>query len=501
LQNQFDTSQSLPFHTQSLHEEIITEICHIKTDVYYDLHVPGLNNYAAHGFVNHNSGKTFCGARLGEMLCQKWGPKLDGARFLSGAATYGMLFDTTIPEWINSLEASGLVNGLDFTFLKTPRPRLTIHAWNDVEVLFRSLDNHEKLRSLNVFASQIEEGSLITRKAFTEVLQRTRQQYRPDEGAASPDVNRIYIHTNPQVERGWIYEMFVEKGGYHQDWNERRQRWALTRFRRVIAPTVENIHLGTAYLLNLKTAHDEEGYKMFVLGQDGNFKEGLLMKGFTDENVQNVEHDPERRLHLSCDFNVDPMSWVLFHRDGEIYQYFDELVIENTNIDQTLEEFMRRYPAANVKNGITLNGDANSGRARSDFSDKANDTRFTSMQRLLRQNGYNDVKIAILKGNPPIDERVRSFNAKVCNFNGEVFIHINPRCKYLLKNMYSLKYKEGTSIIDLPTPNDISKDKSLKFLGHIFDAASYPVHYYDPIGKTYKDFKNKPVYKSLGFEI
>ena len=42
-------------------------------------------------------------------------------------------------------------------------------------------------------------------------------------------------------------------------------------------------------------------------------------------------------------------------------------------------------------------------------------------------------------------------------------------------------YKEGTSIIDLPTPSQIESNKDLKFLGHIFDAISYPAEYFWPI--------------------
>jgi hypothetical protein len=51
-------------------------------------------------------------------------------------------------------------------------------------------------------------------------------------------------------------------------------------------------------------------------------------------------------------------------------------------------------------------------------------------------------------------------------------------------------YKEGTSIIDLPTPNKIESNKDLKYLGHIFDAISYPAEYYWPITLENKE---KPV--------
>lgn len=48
-------------------------------------------------------------------------------------------------------------------------------------------------------------------------------------------------------------------------------------------------------------------------------------------------------------------------------------------------------------------------------------------------------------------------------------------------NIYNLKYKEGTSRIDLPTYQQIKQSKDKKFLMHPLDAASYLVDYYWPI--------------------
>jgi hypothetical protein len=44
-----------------------------------------------------------------------------------------------------------------------------------------------------------------------------------------------------------------------------------------------------------------------------------------------------------------------------------------------------------------------------------------------------------------------------------------------------LKFKEGTSIVDVPTLKTIKNDRDSKFLEHPFDAASYPVEFFHPI--------------------
>jgi len=48
----------LAYTNHTLRYEKIKSIKFEREDIYYDLHVPELNNYLANGFVNHNSGKT-----------------------------------------------------------------------------------------------------------------------------------------------------------------------------------------------------------------------------------------------------------------------------------------------------------------------------------------------------------------------------------------------------------------------------------------------------------
>ena len=48
----------------------------------------------------------------------------------------------------------------------------------------------------------------------------------------------------------------------------------------------------------------------FVLAQNREYNNGLVIKDFTDENIKEIKYQPEMDLHISCDFNVDPMCWV-----------------------------------------------------------------------------------------------------------------------------------------------------------------------------------------------
>lgn len=177
---------------------------------------------------------------------------------------------------------------------------------------------------------------------------------------------------------------------------------------------------------------------------------------------------------LTCDFNVDPMMWLIAHKDDENVFYFDEIVVENTSTEQCINEFLRRYP--NHKSQIIINGDA----FWDNRSTQSEYTNYAIIRNALYNHGYDkkQVKFHLREYNPPIINRIVAFNARVKNSQGLRRLFVDKRCKYFLKNIYNLKYKEGTSIIDTPTIHTLKKDRDKKFMGHIFDAGSYLTEYY-----------------------
>ena len=223
----------------------------------------------------------------------------------------------------------------------------------------------------------------------------------------------------------------------------------------------------------MKESFDEAYYKINVLGEFGNYNSGLVVKGFSDENKLNLKYNPNLPLHLTCDFNVDPMCWAVAHKSKDDVYFFDEIVIENTSTQQCIEEFIRRYP--NHKAEIIINGDA-SGDNRSTQSEYTN---YVIIKNALKAHGYKKVKFHLRDYNPPILNRIQAFNSRVKNAKGERHLFIDPRrCKRILQNVYNLKFKEGTTIVDVPTIHRIKQDRDSKFLEHPFDAVSYLVEYY-----------------------
>ena len=222
----------------------------------------------------------------------------------------------------------------------------------------------------------------------------------------------------------------------------------------------------------MQDSYDEEYYRINVLGEFGDYNSGLVVKGFSDDNIKQLKYSEDVPIHLTCDFNVDPMCWGIAHIDKENVYFFDEIVVENATTEICFKEFMRRYPKKDAE--IIINGDA-SGDNRSTQSQFTN---YAIMRKLLTDNGYTNFRFGLRSYNPPILSRVESFNARVKNANGQRHLFVDKKCKYILKNIYNLKYKEGTTIIDTPTIVQLKKDRDAKFLGHMFDAISYLTEYY-----------------------
>ena len=399
----------------------------------------------------YGSGKTFCGSLLGIMLARKY----PGSRGLVGAKEYELVKNTTMDSYFEHLTNMGYVKDVDFTFNKNDKK---ITFANGSVILFKGVDEPEKFKSLNLHWIEIEECSQISDSSFVALLARLRGTIKPSWQNFR---YRLFGHTNPQPNKGWIWKRFVDN--------------PKENYRLIIAPTSENIYLPEHFVQSLKDEYDPEYYRINVLGEFGNYSSGLVVKGFDDDNIADLSYNDGLPLYLTCDFNVDPMCWEIAHVDDENVYFFDEIVIENTSTQEAIDEFIRRYP--NHKSDVIICGDASGDfrNAQSEF------TNYMIIIRALQAAGYNP-QLKIRPFNPPVLRRIQSFNARVRNANNEPHIFVDKKkCKWLMHNIYNLAFKEGTSIVNVPTVKQIKNDREAKFLEHPFDAASYLVEYLFPI--------------------
>ena len=413
----------------------------------------------------YGSGKTFCGSLLGTLLCLKY-PGIIG---LVGAQTLPLVRDTTIASYKEHFDRMGLKYGTDWTESKSENK---IMFSNGSTILYRHFEEPDKLKSLNLGFVELEEMSDVPQSTFDMLYSRLRQTKKPEWG---PNFKyRLFGHTNPEERKGWIYRYFVE--------NKQEN------YRMVIAPTTDNAHnLPKGFVEGMKKLYTEEYFKRNVLGEFGDYCSGLATKGFNrQDNIRSdIEIDRNYPLHLTCDFNTDPMCWYIMQIKGNEIFYLYELVENKTSTDKCAEiicELMRDYKS----HEIIVNGDA-AGRMETTTGQN-----YAVLETAFIRNGFTNVKFEVCTSNPPVTYRYMCWNAKMRNKEGKPEIFIRPECKYLIYDIENLETIEGTSKIKKPSTGKLKSDSYAKYLTHPTDACSYPVMMYFPIEK-YESGEESPL--------
>lgn len=402
----------------------------------------------------YGSGKTFAGSLLGIILCLKY----PGIRGLVGAQTFSLVRDTTLVSYKEHLDKMGLQEGTDWKEYKS-ESKLVFS--NGSEVLFRHLEEPEKIKSLNLGFVEIEEMSDVPQATFDMLLGRLRQARKPEWG--DKFVYRLFGHTNPESRKGWIYRYFVDE--------------KKPNYRRIIAPTTDNArNLPEGFIQSLKDRYSESYYRVNVLGEDADYVSGLATKGFNrEDNVRgDLEINPRFPIHIACDFNTDPMCWYICqHYNGDVYVLY-ELVENFTDTNHCaliLGELMDQYK----NHQIILNGDA-SGKSRTTTG-----SNFLIMRTVLAKLGFSNLDLQVSAKNPPISYRYNCWNEMVRDSKGNPHVFIHPQCKYLMYDIENLEVEEGGDVPKKPSTGKLKNDPYAKYLTHPTDAVSSMVCYYYPI--------------------
>jgi hypothetical protein len=151
---------------------------------------------------------------------------------------------------------------------------------------------------------------------------------------------------------------------------------------------------------------------------------------------------------IGMDFNVSPMTAVIAQRAGDQYQFFDEILLMNSNTPEMMQEINRRYKG---RHGV-VHPDP-SGVARK-TSAPVGQTDFV----IIEQAGWPVYRATLY----PLVDRINTVNARLCDAQGRRRVLISPNCKHLIKALDGFMYKEKSKIPDKRSGLD-----------HITDALGY----------------------------
>ncbi len=168
-------------------------------------------------------------------------------------------------------------------------------------------------------------------------------------------------------------------------------------------------------------------------------------------------------LEIGCDFNLNPISAVVFARSGDKVWAIDEIEIYSSNTQELVEEIRTRYNKHRAER-ITIYpdpaGSAGSTKAATGVTDHS----------ILRNAGF---VVKSPRAHNAIKDGVNAVNSMLCNAAGEQRFFVDPRCKRLIECLERHNYKEGTTVPDKTAGYD-----------HLTDAARYYFDYVWPVRRN-----------------
>lgn len=410
------------------------------------------------------SGKTFCGSLRGLYFALNWA----GCRGLVTACTQDLLDGTTKAKYIEHLENIGLKEGVHWWF----ENRKTLMKFiNGSSIMFKTAAESQTFRSFEFTFIELEEASMLDEQLFLELIGRLRQMKHDNWNGY---YRSLFMHTNPQGKRGWIYKRFINP------------KTRTERYRYVTASTRENTFLGQEYIDAMEEAYSAEQLEELVEGRDVDSDNTVAFPQFTSANIiDDIKFDPNYPLILACDFNYNPMCWYLMQEKDGVWYTIRELIRQNVTTRQMCELVQPALDEAKIRNLIIM-GDSHGRDLKTNGSDYGVMLNYFNSER-----GYN-ASLRVQKSNPPIKERLAVLRGYIKNAKGFKRLYVDSSCKWLLYNFEECKNNLGNAGLHIPTDSEIQNDDNKRFLIHPIDAMSYPIYYLNNLReKTGEDYTSR----------
>ncbi len=378
-------------------------------------------------------GKSYSGAR--EALKQAWNAKGDGV-FGIVAPTYQMLKRTTWALFKDAARPFLMPQGInDSDFIITLKNGRKVHG--------HTAEHADRIRNENFVGCWVDEAREC--KDFANLWNILLGRVLSTQG-------KIFITTSPNSFDA-IHDIFIAN---------KNEDTCVVHF-----PTATNSFVSAEAIKELEARYDPKFAQQELYGQFVIFEGAVYYTFNRTENAGDLafklaQYNPSLPLCLACDFNVNPMAWVIAQVGAnaqsklkEVY-VIDEIFLKNSNTIEACVEFKQRFPNHNA--GVILYGDA-TGRARH------TDSNITNWKIIESELSAYGITSRVPTKNPAERDRVNSVNGLICNSKGQRRVFIHPeKCKHLIRDFEQVAFKEGSVQID--------KTKDLT-LTHPSDAFGY----------------------------
>lgn len=277
-------------------------------------------------------------------------------RHILGRKTFNTIKDSQWQLIKDVVEAWGLSELFEFKI----NP-LEIHCANGNKFIARGFDDPGKIKSLqNPSGAWIEEGNQLTKEDWIILL----TSLRSNQGKTKVDVT-----FNPEAEgdfrQYWLYKDYFS----HTDEKSFTRTYQVSIAGVDFPITYRATH--TTYQQNPFCSPQRKAiyedlkhtspyhYKIYALGEWGNrenkspfmltFRRDPIGRlgepGYKPGHLRPTSHNPELPLHLSFDFNKNPMCCSVIQWDGDIkVDWLEVIKIPNSTIWQMCDLIKLKYP-------------------------------------------------------------------------------------------------------------------------------------------------------------
>lgn len=301
---------------------------------------------------------------------------------------------------------------------------------------FWSLDKPDVARGRQYQRVIIDEAAIVPEleNAWEAVLRPTLVDLHGDAWFLSTPQGYNYFHTL------WSYGQDIDKPD-----------WASWHMPSTARPSLDPAEVEAARADNDPVIFAQEYLADFTQ------RAGMVLFAFSRAgNIMPVE-DNRSEVRVGLDFNVDPMSAVIWSKAADEMHVWDTIELRNSGTEEMSAEIKRRYPERQV---IVYPDPSGAFRK---TAAPVGQTDFT----ILKRHGF---QVRSPNAAPPVQDRINETNALLCNQAGRRRLLIHPKCKRLITSIERLAYKPDSSVISKEDGYD-----------HMVDALGYAVHVEWPI--------------------
>lgn len=368
-----------------------------------------------------------------------------------GAPTYPMLRDVTERAFFEELQAAGI----PYSFNRAEHHMRLTELGS--EIVFRSLDNPDRLRGTNLAWFGVDELTYTMEDAWERLegrLRDPRAKHLCGFGVWTPN------------GYDWVYERFI--------------RDTPANYPAIIAKPGENKALPPDFYSRLADSYDERFYRQEVLGEYLNIFAGRAYYAFDrDLDVGGCDYDDRYPVCWSLDFNVSPMSSVIaqlidistehdrmMNKRRVQVHVIDELFLKDSNTPAACEAFYERvrpWLSPHRSLPVRVYGDATSEKRTTATAGAPSD--WDAVRKFFSLRGQElSSTFLVGRSNPLVKDRVAVTNMVLCSQAGVRSARIDPRCKYLIRDLERVAWKPGSAELDKGSDKDLT---------HVSDAFGY----------------------------